>query len=308
MECNDKYRHICVEDLENYIRRDLYFSDFTEQELALVQKNLGIQLSGAQAIVGTFDNIYDIMLKSELKLGYIYIINDFRSIYTDVSGNICGLDNYIPSTTYQILLTPNSTNSFDNRVSLLDINDSSKCINWIVEYDITPTIFSDGTTSKGTITFLKDDNNNYAYYDFKNIKFKKTLEELKNGASTYTSDRHLYTFDNGGTDASETICKNNHLEIGAYRNVFLGNTQNVTLAADCHDNIFFRNCENCTFDYGTYGNYFQDSVIRCKGSVHQKTLGTITSQNCPKQFDVLDDKEVMLYLDSQTLTYQIKEL
>ena len=40
------------------------------------------------------------MLKSELKLGYIYIINDFRSIYTDVSGNICGLDNYIPSTTY----------------------------------------------------------------------------------------------------------------------------------------------------------------------------------------------------------------
>ena len=88
--------------------------------------------------------------------------------------------------------------------------------------------------------------------------------------TTYEFDTYLYTFDNGGKDSSETLCKNNHLEKGANRNVFLGNTQNVTLSADCHDNIFFRNCENCVFDYGTYGNFFQDNVVRCKGTVHEK--------------------------------------
>jgi hypothetical protein len=126
------------------------------------------------------------------------------------------------------------------------------------------------TTSRGTITYLKDANNNTAYYDFKNIKFKKTLSELSKGPTTYEFDTYLYTFDNGGKDSSETLCKNNHLEKGANRNVFLGNTQNVTLSADCHDNIFFRNCENCVFDYGTYGNFFQDNVVRCKGTVHEK--------------------------------------
>ena len=29
-------------------------------------------------------------------------------------------------------------------------------------------------------------------------------------------------------------------------------------------------CENCVFDYGTYGNFFQDNVVRCKGTVHEK--------------------------------------
>ena len=315
MTCNDEFRHVCLKDLENYIKRDQYFSDFTKEEIALIQKNLGIQTNddidkdyNPTIVTGTHAGIYNEASVSNLKVGYIYVIKDFRSIYLDESGEVCGTEDHIPSKEYWIFLTPNSTSTFDKRVKIAQVGGTNACSNWTVEYDITPVTFSDRTTSKGTITFLKDNNNNYAYYDFKNIKFKKTLEELKNGASTYTANTYLYTFDNGGADASETICKNNHLEVGAYRNVFLGNTQNVTLAADCHDNIFFRNCENCTFDYGTYGNYFQDNVVRCKGSVHQKTLGTVTSWSCPKQFDVLDDKEVMVYLDSQTQTYQTEEL
>lgn len=314
MACNDEFRHVCFKDLENYIVRDNYFSDFSVDEIALVQKNLGIVTPGDDdnynptLIIDTYDKIYEQVTLSNLKVGYVYVIKDFRSIYADSFNVTCGTDKNIPSQEYWVFLTPSSTNSFDSRVKLYQPEGNSTCSGWIVEYNITPITLPDGTKNKGTITFLKDNNNNYAYYDFKNIKFKLTTSQLNAGSSTYTNDSYFYTFDNGGVDASESLCKNNHLEKGAYRNVFFGNTQNVTLAADCHDNIFFKNCENCTFDYGTYGNYFQDNVIRCKGTVHSKTLNSITSLNYPKQFDILEDKEVLIYLDPQTKTYQIKEL
>lgn len=313
MACNDEFRHVCLKDLENYIERDKYFSDFTKDEIALIQKNLGIITPeddkdnyNPTLLIDTYEGVYNQATISNLKVGYIYVIKDFRSIYLDIDGNVCGTDDYMPSKEYWLFLTPNSTSTFDKRVKLY--SPTSTCANWTVEYDITPVTFSNGSSNKGTITFLKDSNNNYAYYDFKNIKFKVTSEVLNNGATTYNGDSYLYTFDNNGTDASETICKNNHLEKGAYRNIFFGNTQNVTLTADCHDNYFFKNCENSTFDYGTYGNYFQDNVVRCKGSVYQKTLGSITALNYPKQFDILEDKQVMVYLDPQTETYQIKKL
>ena len=314
MECNNDFRHVCYKDLKNYIERDKYFSDFTKEEIELIQKNLGIvnnqdQSYNPTVIIGTYDEIYNQASISNLKIGYKYVIKDFRSIYSDEDGNICGTDNFMPSKEYTMFLTPSSTSTFDKRVQIVNGDLSiANPINWIVEYDIRKKIFSDGTTNKGTITYLKDTNNNSAYYDFKNIKFKKRLEDLNKGATTYNEDTYLYTFDNGGNDASNSICKNNHLEYGAYRNVFLGNTQNVTLSADCHDNIFFKNCENCNFDYGTYNNYFKDNVIRCSGSVHEKELDSITSNNYPKRFDILEDREVMVYLDPHTQTYQLAQL
>lgn len=314
MECNNDFRHVCYKDLKNYIERDKYFSDFTKEEIELIQKNLGIvnnqdQSYNPTVIIGTYDEIYNQASISDLKIGYKYVIKDFRSIYSDEDGNICGTDNFMPSKEYTMFLTPSSTSTFDKRVQIVNGDLSiANPINWIVEYDIRKKIFSNGTTNKGTITYLKDTNNNSAYYDFKNIKFKKRLEDLNKGATTYNEDTYLYTFDNGGNDASNSICKNNHLEYGAYRNVFLGNTQNVTLSADCHDNIFFKNCENCNFDYGTYNNYFKDNVIRCSGSVHEKELDSITSNNYPKRFDILEDREVMVYLDPHTQTYQLAQL
>lgn len=309
MGCNNEFRHVCVKDLDNYVKRDQYFSDYSKEELALVQRNLGIGSSENPILIeGDYDYIYKQVQESNLKIGYVYVITDFKSIYKDTEGTICGIEN-VPSQEYHVFLTPISSNVFDKRVSLYQPNnENSTCQNWIVEYDITPQPLSDEVISKGTITYLKDTNNNYAYYDFKNIKFKKTITELSEGPKTYQEDTYLYTFDDNGNDASEITCKNNHLEKGAVRNIFLGDTQNVTMAADCHDNIFFKSCENCTFDYGTYGNIFQDNVKRCDGSIHQKKLSSITSSNYPKHFDIVDNSEVIMYLDPQTLTYQVKLL
>ena len=311
MECNE-YRHVCLKDLENYFKKDQYFGDLSKEEIKLIRKNLGIVASSSgDAIIGNGDIIKESyqqilaqMQMNELKINNLYIIDDFQTIYSDIDGIT------YEGPIYWLFLTPNSTSSFDTRVRMLstDLEKAPTSTKWIVEYDINPNILSDGTQTKGTITYLKDQNNNYAYYDFKNMKFKKTLSELNKGAETYTEDTLLYTFDLGGIDGSETVCKNNHLEKGASRNVFLNVTNNVSLSADCHDNIFFKQTENCDLGYGTRNNYFISEMKLCSGSVHDKTLGEVISMTCPKQFNVCNDTQVLIYLDPETQTFQVRPL
>jgi hypothetical protein len=40
----NEYRHVCFKDLDNYFKRDDYFSDLTSQEKKLVRKNLGLSI------------------------------------------------------------------------------------------------------------------------------------------------------------------------------------------------------------------------------------------------------------------------
>lgn len=311
MSCDNQFRHVCLKDLDNYVKRDTYFSDFSEEEIKQIQKNLGIVTSSDTEefnpilISGTYAQVVQQQQLGNLKIGYVYVITDFRSIYLDCDNNVCGTDAFIPSQEYWIFLTPTDTNTFDKRVSLLQQNTASDCRNWIVEYNINQ---NSCEQSKGTITYLKDSNGNYAYYDFKNIKFKKVLADLNKGPVSYDHDTYLYTFDNNGTDASELNCKNNHIEKGASNNVFLGTTKNVTLDSDCHDNIFFKNTENVHFLYGTYNNYFKDNVSHCYGIVHDKELAEITTLPSTKHFEQLGSKQIVTYFDNETLTQQIVQL
>lgn len=311
MSCSNQFRHVCLKDLENYIKRDTYFSDFSEEEIAQIQKNLGIVTNNGIdeynpiLITGTYNQIIQQQQLGNLKIGYIYIITDFRSIYLNDDNVVCGTEAFIPSQEYWVFLTPISTSMFDKRVSLFQPKAISNCQNWIVEYDITK---NSCAQSKGTITYLKDTNGNYAYYDFKNIKFKKTLADLSKGPISFTNDTYLYTFDNNGVDASELNCKNNHLESGAYNNVFLGTAKNVILDSDCHDNIFFKNIENSHFLYGTYNNYFKEVANNCYGSVHDKEITELTLLPTTKHFEQLGDKQIVTYFDHETLTQQIVQL
>lgn len=309
MNCNNDYRHVCFKDLDNYFRKDLYFSDLTESEKELIRDNLDISSNEeliSRLVIDTYDNISSLIATESLILNNIYIINDFKSIY-EINGEILG-DSYIPSKEYQVVLRPSSYRSFDSRVFLIDKN-SQEALPWIVEYSIESSQLSDGTYTKGKITYLKDQNNNSAYYDFKNIRFKRTVAELNKGSNTYTQDQYLYTFDFGGIDFSDNInCKNNRLDIGAFNNVFLGTAQNNILASDTHNNTFFKSCENNQFYYGTRNNYILNDIRMCKGVVHDKELSEIISMQCPKEFNVLNDSQILIYLDSDTQTFQIKTL
>lgn len=293
MNCDNKLRHVCLKDLDNYVKRYEYFSDFTEDEIALVQRNLDIFTADGIVIEGSYEAIQELQSKSSLKLGYTYIINDFRSIYLDDNGNICGTEDNIPSAEYWVILHPSSENTFDSRVTLYK-SDDMECSKWTVEYDITPTVFSNGTTNKGTITYLKDSNNNYAYYDFKNIRFVKSID---------SSSNYYYTF-GGLSDTSNTSnTQNVHLEKGATGNIFMSTAINVTLDVECSNNIFLKKCANSSFDYGTNNNTFQTNVINCSGAVSDVTLFNLDNTT-PIKFITVEGIQGILYLDPETLTYQ----
>lgn len=306
MACIDKYKHVCFGDLDEYLRRDSYFSDFSKDEIDTIRRNLGFTSTQEDfnIVEDTHANIYNRMLKGKLNISCIYIINDFRTIYTE-GARICGTDDFMPSKDYKLVLKPSSTNSFDKRVYV--ISKDYVTSQWIVEYDIRPKQFIDKTYNKGVITYLEDENNNSAYYDFKNIRFKKTMAELNKGDNPYDSDQYLYTFDSFGEDGSK-YCKNNKLGPGCTANVFMNRAINNVLDTQCHHNLFLNTAENNTFKYGTQNNYFTKPVINCSGVIHDKETDEILSSATVKQLDFVNNEQVVLYIDPQTLTYQIQQL
>ena len=80
MACDNQFRHVCLKDLENYIKRDEYFSDFSDEEKAIIKKNLGITTSGESSeydpIVHllTYDTVYKKQNAKELQVRHIYVI------------------------------------------------------------------------------------------------------------------------------------------------------------------------------------------------------------------------------------------
>lgn len=307
MACNNQFRHVCLKDLENYIKRDEYFSDFSDEEKAIIKKNLGITTSGEfseyDPIVHllTYDTVLQLKESEELKVGHVYVIQDFQTIYSD------GSDGVMKGKTYWLFLHPTSRSTFDPRVGIFCPEDSNdNCSKWTVEYDIARSEVATGEYNKGTITYLKDQNNNEAFYDFKNIKFKKTLDELKDFPKTYTKDTYFYTFDNDGLDGSEHGCKNNRLGKGAIRNIFLNDTENTSIESDCHDNVFAGGCINSRFGYGTFKSIFKDTVYNCIGVLNNAKVGHETNGFNYKRIDDFSDKYAITYLDKDTETFQVK--
>lgn len=307
MACNNQFRHVCLKDLENYIKRDEYFSDFSDEEKAIIKKNLGITTSGEfseyDPIVHllTYDTVLQLKESEELKVGHVYVIQDFQTIYSDGSNGV------MKGKTYWLFLHPTSRSTFDPRVGIFCPEDSNdNCSKWTVEYDIARNEVATGKYNKGTITYLKDQNNNEAFYDFKNIKFKKTLNELKDFPKTYTKDTYFYTFDNDGLDGSEHGWKNNRLGKGAIRNIFLNDTENTSIESDCHDNVFAGGCINSRFGYGTFKNIFKDTVYNCIGVLNNAKVGHETNGFNYKRIDDFSDKYAITYLDKDTETFQVK--
>ena len=307
MACNNQFRHVCLKDLENYIKRNEYFSDFSDEEKAIIKKNLGITTSGEfseyDPIVHllTYDTVLQLKESEELKVGHVYVIQDFQTIYSD------GSDGVMKGKTYWLFLHPTSKSTFDPRVGIFCPEDSNNnCSKWTVEYDIARSEVATGEYNKGTITYLKDQNNNEAFYDFKNIKFKKTLDELKDFPKTYTKDTYFYTFDNDGLEGSEHGWKNNRLGRGAIRNIFLNDTENTSIESDCHDNVFAGGCINSRFGYGTFKNIFKDTVYNCIGVLNDAKVGHETNGFNYKRIDDFSDKYAITYLDKDTETFQVK--
>lgn len=302
---NNEYRHVCFKDLDNYLRKDLYFSDLTEKEKQLIRENLGLTDDPEGVIIkGSYMEIKQLADTRSLRMDTVYMMTDFQSIYK-VGDQVLGLT-VCPSKVCTLILRPSTTGTFDPRVILICYEDLIS-LKWTVEYDITQEDLGEVGT-KGKITYLKDQNNNSAFYDFKNVRFKRTQQELDLGPKTL-SEGYYYTFSDGTRDnSSSTSVKNNHLAEGCTNIVFLDSAQNVTFEGDCHNLTFFQAAANDKFYYGTRNCYFQNPIVQVRGAVHDKTLSELISMQCPKEFNVLNDKQVCVYLDPATETYQIAEL
>ena len=192
-------RHVCMSDLKKYLKRNDYLSGYTAIELALVRQNRGVtSSSGSQDndyIEGSYSEIEQIVLANQLVVGNKYIINDFQSIYISNTDDIWGGE-INPSSLYKIVLTAISENQFDIRVNVISekYKNSSK---WIVEYMFDSELLKNSIKTKGRITYLRDEYNNSAYYDFKNIKFRRTQSELQKVGITIQNEYEVvYTFNN----------------------------------------------------------------------------------------------------------------
>ena len=320
MDCN---RHVCLKDLENYLKKAEYLDGYTPTEQKQVRKNIGAigeadlasYITETKFIPLTHAELVDLIKDNKLGIGQVYAITDFQTIYeSNVQNNVgqyitWGLDNN-PSEVYTIMTIALSANTLLNRVVIV----SEKYPNsykWIVEYDYEPEVLQDGVSTKGKITYLKDTNNNVAYYDFKNVKSRRSRIQLNELGINITQDYlDLYTFNTQDfNEASETYnVYNNHLGSDSNNNVFIGN--------DCYNNVFedgFRNntfvssCHNNQFQFDTYNNVFKYPVIYLTGSFNNLKFinNDYTSMDVNKQISKINRSYVISYLDSDTLTLQV---
>lgn len=307
-------RYACLEDLSNYFKKSELLGGLTPLEQEQVRINLGIQDYEGEIekfVETTYANVWDKLRNSQLSPGTVYAITDFQTIYSSNVENNAGQKitwglNINPSKTYTLLVRAISKNQLDQRISIAGKK-------WEVRYDITRKTLEDGVENKGTIIFLKDDNGNQAFYDFKNVRFRCTRQLLNNAGIGATQDLDLYTFSdivNGEIiDSSELHnTKFNVIGPGCTNNIFIGDTYYNILEPDCKNNIFAKGAHDCLIKWNTTGNRFNEPVTYLTGSIYNKefeTGDTVLSTAISKTIHKVNEATIVSFLDPITYTYQV---
>lgn len=307
-------RYACLADLSNYFKKSELLGGLTPLEQEQVRINLGIQDYEGELekfAETTYANLWDKVKRSQLSPGTIYAITDYQTIYESNVENAggqkvtWGLD-INPSETYTILVRAISYNQLETRAAILGKT-------WKVEYNVTRKVLDDGKATKGTITYLKDDNDNEAFYDFKNVKFRVSKQTLNKAGLGVDDDTDLYTFSdlvNGQiVDSSELHnTKFNKLGPKCSCNVFIGDTYYNVLEAECTNNLFAKGAHDCFIKWNTTGNRFNEPVTYLTGSIYNKefeTGNTVLSTAISKTVQKVNEATVVSFLDPITYTYQV---
>ena len=311
-------RYVCMTDLNNYFRKSDLLKGLTELERQQVRTNLGIMHytgEGGQSVPVsiTYANLYDLIQRNTLVVGARYIITDFQTIY---SSNVLNVLNQKvtwgalinPSLIYNLVVIANTNSTLDSRAMILEHPE------WVVEYDPTKQMLQDGVSTKGRITFLKDDNNNSAYYDFKNVKFRRTSAELLNTNLLITASYlDFYTFSDivntQVIDASNLeTTRYNKMHEDCFNNVFLGDTYNNVIESGCVNNTFLRGCHDTTLKWNSVNNLFNENVCYTSGSIYNKIIpigNTNFSTAITKTIHKVNEVTLISFLDPITYAYQI---
>ena len=311
-------RYICLSDLLGYFKKTELLSGLTELEKKQLKSNIGIidyaGEGGQPAPISiTYIELHNLILQHALITGARYIITDFQSIYSSNVSNLVGQKvtwgaEINPSKVYNLVVIANTNTTLDQRAMILTKPD------WIIEYDVRQEILQDGVTTKGKITFLKDSNNNSAYYDFKNIKFRRTRLQLEGSNLTVIPEYlDLYTFsdisNNQVIDVSELdTTEYNELKDNCWNNIFIGDTYNNTFESACQNNTFLKGCHDSTFKWNSVNNLFNEPVCYTTGSIYNKVIevgNTVFSMTITKTIQKVNEVTLVSYLDPITYAYQI---
>ena len=181
---------------------------------------------------------------------------------------------------------------------------------WEIKYsldnDSTRFLWADSVNGKGVIYYMKDNYNNIAWYDFKNIQFLRTQEWLTNNSwwNRYglSADTYFYTFsriENGiiiddSLGTGSYACSDNYLGhsttvIPKLNNtIFIGNGNYNNKIGDGHlNNTFGSNTWNNNIDSNfsnniIYGN-FQSNIIGnqfSKNNIKNNFVDNIIGSKC----------------------------
>ena len=309
-------RYACVSDLSAYFKKKDLLGGLTSLEQAQVRANIGIidyNGEGSQDAPTelTYAQFWDRYSTSQLITGATYLITDFQTIYSSNTYNNAGQKiswglTINPSQVWQLYIRALSNNQIDRRIKIAGKS-------WKVEYDPIRKTLPDGITTKGSIIFLRDDNGNSAFYDFKNIKFQWTKEKLQESGINTNSDLDLYTFSNieNGvvSDSSEfSNTKFNMLEEGCTNNVFIGDTYYNIFGPECCNNIFAKGAHDCFIKWNTVNNRFNEPVAYLNGSIYHKnfdTGNTVLSTSISKNVYKVNDVTIVSFLDPITYAHQV---
>ena len=309
-------RYACLSDLNNYFKKAELLGGLTEPEKIQLRINIGVtnytgEGSQSSPLLVTYNEFRTLMLNNSLLTGARYQITDFQTIYSSNIENGGLLISWglvsNPSTVYNLIVTALNNNTIDPRVVIVGKS-------WIVEYNPEHETLPDGVKTKGKITYLRDNNGNSAFYDFKNIKFRRYNSVL--GISGGSSYYDLYTFsdiqNNVVIDNSGIVTtKFNELKKDCWNNVFLGDTYNNIFEANCKNNTFIRGCHNNHIKWSSTDNVFQESVRYTVGSLNSKIFPigeTVLSTTISKTIHKVNEATIISFLDPITYAYQVIEI
>ena len=295
-------RWACTDDLKNYFRIKDLLGGLTEPQKRQLRENIGVNVSeGGQTAPTslTYGTLNGLIAQGSLITGARYLITDFQTIYRNNEGTVWGhAESDYPSLRYNLIVTAISNNKLDPRIVISEHPD------WIVEYDPAPELLSSDVTTKGKITYLKDGNNNSAFYDFKNVRYMRSYNGVNKALYTFSSisDGVVSDYSNDDSVHDNQICEN------SYNNVFIGSTYYNRLDPNCYGNTFYKGCHDTSLHWESINNTFHEPVVQVRGTIANRNIPSgedLLSDPCTKLIYNVDGNVLMVNFDKDTFAQQI---
>ena len=270
---DDSDRILFIDSDEN---TSMYLKNTNEADTIVISKNM----SEVQSSYTTF--MSPLMYNEGNQSGWFISTNDYITMLEYCNGNnneisideLSKLDIHI----YHV-------------VDVVDYNVAVPLYKNDTEYEV-PTIIEESINFKGVIYRMIDEHNNDCPYDFKNIQFNRSANDIapENWYYTfnlyYENSNEVYDLSHIGNEcynntikwrSSDTLLDNVFINTSSYASPCHDNTFGDyccgnTFGNGCHDNTFGDYCEYNTFSMwvsnNRFGNYFRSSKFyqSCQGN------------------------------------------